>query len=485
MGRIFLWGSGGYLLGNILVGFEGSEIISILLLFLAAIVASGFLSSWRKSLLPFLAVLFCGIGFMVATAYDRDWERLPEERDQPFEGIVTKREPAKVFYQPLVLVPVEGSGIDKKVLWRAPRIVESVPGERIRLDCLLRRPENFDPNFDYARYLATQNIGYICEKEKSFEILSEGETWRTGLFHSQVFLRERIRFFLTDPAAGLLEGLFVGGDDGLSKELSESFRRAGLSHIVAVSGYNMSLVAFAALLLALLSGLWRKTAMLFATIGILVFLLLIDTSSASIRAACMAWIVAFAFFVGRPANAWNGLFLAGLLMAMYNPLLVRYDVGFQLSFLATLALIAASPWFEELMRREGWYWKILVLFLSTVVIELFIFPVLAFHFGTITLLAPLANLLVLPLIPVVMALGFLMFSLGSLLPVIGTLLSFPVWMLLLFIIHVGEGFGSLSWSMFANLAPSASFIVAWYVVLAGAVWYSRKSQYRYALRMDH
>ncbi len=225
--------------------------------------------------------------------------------------------------------------------------------------------------------------------------------------------------------------------------------------------------------------------MLFATIGILVFLLLIDTSSASIRAAFMAWIVAFAFFVGRPANAWNGLFLAGLLMAIYNPLLVRYDVGFQLSFLATLALIAASPWFEELMRREGWHWKILVLFLSTVVIELFIFPVLAFHFGTITLLAPLANLLVLPLIPVVMALGFLMFSLGAFIPFIGNLLAFPVWMILIFIIKIGEIFGSLSWSMLGNLTPSVPFLIAWYIVLAGAVWYSRKSQYRYALRMDH
>lgn len=485
MGRIFLWGSGGYLLGNLLIGFESAEIFSVLLLSFALSVVSGLLFSWRKTLLFAIAVMFCGFGFQVATTYDQTWERLPQAREGVFEGKVIEREPAKSFYQPLTLVPLEGSDFESKVLWRAPRTVEILPGEHLRLDCVFKRPENFDPHFDYTRYLATKRIGYICDAEKSFEVLPEKEVWRTTLFHAQAFLRERIRFFLNDPAAGLLEGLFLGGDDGLSKELSESFRRAGLSHIVAVSGYNMSLVAFAMLFLALLSGFWRKTAMTFATVGILIFLLLIDTSAASLRAAFMAWIVCFAFFVGRPANAWNGLFLAGLIMALHNPLLVRYDVGFQLSFLATLALIVASPWFEHLLKRDGWWWKVFVLFLSTVIIEIFIFPILAFHFGMFTLLAPLANLFVLPLIPLVMALGFLMFFFGTFVSFLGSLLALPVWLLLTFIINIGELFGSFSWSVVTNLVPSATFIITWYVVLAGGVWYSRKSLYRYALRMDH
>ncbi len=485
MGRIFLWGSGGYLLGNLLIGFDRSEILSVLLLALAFTLAGGSLFSWRKSLLLLLALIFCGIGFWRATSYDKSWESLPQTVDQSVEGVILKREGEKSFYQPLILAPGEEGEITKKILWRAPRTADLSPGDRIQLHCLLKRPENFDQHFDYVRYLATQGIGYICDEETSFEILSGKDIWRAKLFSVQSSLREQIYFFLIDPAAGLLEGLFLGGDDGLSKELSEHFRRAGLSHIVAVSGYNMSLVAFAVLLLALLSGLWRKTATLLATIGIFVFLLLIDTSTASIRAAFMAWIVFFAFFVGRPASAWNGLFLAGLIMTLQNPLLVRYDVGFQLSFLATLALVASGPWLELLVRRERWHWKGIVLLLSTIIIEIFIFPVLAFHFGTVTFLAPLANLFVLPLIPIAMALGSLMLFSGIFMPLVGNILSFPVWALLTFIIKIGEMFGAWSWNVIDSLKVSLWFIIAWYIVLAAVVWYSRKSLERYVLRMDH
>lgn len=480
-----MWGSGGYLLGHLLIGFDQGELFWLWLLLLALGIAASVLISWRVGLLWILALFLSALGFERASHTVSQWGELPETLTGEHTVMVIKREPVKAFFQPLTLAPIREGAIPAHILWRAPKTVELMPGQVLHFNCDLKRPENFDPHFDYRTYLATKKIGYVCDEATQYAVLSEESQWRRGLFQFQTTLKERMHKFLPDPAAGLLEGLFLGGDDSLSKSVVENFRRAGLSHIVAVSGYNMTLVAFAVLFLALLSGLWRKTATLLAVFGIVGFLLLIDTSAASIRAAFMAWIVFFAFFVGRPGNAWNGLFLAGLIMASLNPLLVRFDVGFQLSFLATLALITASPYFERLLRRKGLGWKSLTLLLSTLVIELFIFPILAFHFGTLSLMAPFANLVALPLIPLTMALGFLMLFLGTIIPFLGTLLSFPVWLLLTFLIQVGEWFGRPSWSTVANLEPTLSFMVLWYLVLAGAVWYSRKSLYRYALRMDH
>lgn len=485
MGKLFLWASGGYLLGHLFISFERADAFSLFLLTLAAVVGTVFVVSWRLSLLLFLTVIFAWTGFLVVTLEQREWQALPETVEGSVSGVITKRETSKTFYQPITIEPAEGSRVTTRVLWRAPRTAELLPGQYVRLECSLKRPENFDLKFDYRQHLAAKGVGYVCDEEKTFVVLPEEDRLRRLFFELQTVLRERIGTFLPDPAAGLMKGLLLGGDDELSQSVSDSFRRAGLSHIVAVSGYNMSLVAFAVLLCALFSGLWRKTATLLAALGILGFLLLIDTSAASVRAACMTWIVSLAFFIGRPATAWNGLFLAGLIMTLINPLLVRYDVGFQLSFMATLALIAAGPWFEIMIKRKGWLWKGVTLLLSTIVIELFIFPILAFHFGTITLIAPLANLFALPLIPLTMALGFLMLLLGSIIPWLGVLISLPVWLLLMVLILVGEFFGGMTWSMIDSLTPPPMFISLWYVVLALLVWYSRESSQRYVLRMDH
>lgn len=485
MGQLFLWASGGYLVGSLLVGFAPSQVMMLFLVALAGAIAWAATLSWRSGLLLGLAVISSGLGFWVAFERVETWRTLPVTIAFHGEVVVVKRENPKTFYQPITLRSLGESSLSSHILWRAPRTVEIIPGEHMMLECALKRPENFDPRFDYVQYLATKNIGYLCDKTISSTALPGRTEWRTQLFTLQSKLRSEIQARLPDPAAGLLEGLFLGGDDALPTSVVENFRRAGLSHIIAVSGYNMTLVAFAMLFLALLSGLWRKTATFLAVIGIIGFLLLIDTSAASIRAALMAWMVCLAYFLGRPASSWNGLFLAALLMTIFNPLLVRYDVGFQLSFLATLALITASPWLEPLVRKKSLFRKVLVLLLVTSIINIFIFPVLAYHFGTMSLLSPLSNLLVLPLIPITMGLGFAMLLISFFIPFVSIIFAFPVWLLLMLIVWVGEYFGRWSWSVLEGLTPSVWFIVLWYIVLAIALWYSRRLQYRYALRMDH
>lgn len=488
MARFFLWGASGYLIGSLSVGFALTQILSFGCLFLAGAIIYSVSVSWRKGIgVVFFAIFFVG-GWWQAMETAMEWRSLPESIAFQGDVVVVKQGIARSFYQPITLRSISTEKIAADILWRAPKTVSVPSGHILNFDCLLKRPENFDPHFDYRAYLATQDIGYICDVAQEAKVSGASIGWRVHLFSTQEKLRDHIHQFLPDPAASLLQGLFLGGDDGLPKSLRDHFRRAGLSHIVAVSGYNMTLVAFTVLFLALSFGLWRKTATLLAAIGILIFLLLIDTGAASLRAALMAWMVFLAFFLGRPASAPNALLLAGCLLAWFNPLIVRYDVGFQLSLLATLALITVGPWLTFLFESDGWFRKIhqtfVMVFGLSVAVSIFITPILLFHFGTVSLLSPVANIVTL-FIPLIMGLGFLMLLLGALIPLLGTILAFPTWGLLTLLIGVGEQFGSVSWGILEGIKPSISFIVGWYIVLAFAVWYSRASLKRYALRMDH
>jgi len=290
---------------------------------------------------------------------------------------------------------------------------------------------------------------------------------------------------LPEPESGLLAGLLVGGSDSLAPETHDAFARAGLSHIVAVSGYNMSVVAEGLVMLALILGLWRRFAVGIAVIGLACFLLVIDGSAASLRAALMAWLAFGSYFVGRPGASWNGLLIAATLMLIMNPLLIRYDVGFQLSFLATLALIVFARHFETFAWFRTWWGKVAALFLTTVVIELFTLPVIISTFGMLSLVAPLANALILPLVPVAMFVGIGAVTLTSLFPLLSLFAMPLVWLPLTGIIRSAEWLAAIPGASITGLDSRPVFAVLWYVCLGIVVYLLERYRKRYVLGMDH
>lgn len=485
MGKYVLAAGSGALGGIFFVTVPTPQVGVWVLLGLVVTLLIGFLVSWRQAGFWFLMFTALFLGHLTVRAEDAFWQTLPETLSVDTSFTVIKREVPKTWYQPIILRPMDEGQLSVDVLWRAPRTATLTPGEQIQLRCELKRPENFDPHFDYVRYLATRGIGYVCERSLEVIPLETRDQFRFQLFQIRAKIQTEINTLLSEPAAGLLQGLFLGGDDTLPQSLTEQFRRAGLSHLVAVSGYNMTLVAFAVLFITLSLGLWRRTAMVLAAVGILIFLLLIDTSAASIRAALMAWIVFLAFFVGRLESALHGLLLAAFLMAIENPLIVRYDVGFQLSCVATLTLLLIGPWLEILVKQGGWWRKALALLLATIAIEISIAPIVIIHFGMVSLLGPLANLIVLPLIPIVMALGGVVLFLSFLWPLLAQVVILPLWWLLMVIIWTAEFIEGLSWSAWSGVSLTPVVVISWYLVLLGLSWYSRISLKRYALRMDH
>ncbi|MEK9151543.1 MAG: ComEC/Rec2 family competence protein [Patescibacteria group bacterium] len=321
----------------------------------------------------------------------------PEEKNF-YRQVIIRMESCDTAYCP-----------QEKILWQAPRIADIVPGARISFTCTLELPKNFDEGFDYRMFLAKDDIGYVCHTASKAEWPQENMRARlTRLFfipkHS---FEEALNKSVPQPEAGLAEGLILGGDNRLPGALKQAFIKAGLSHIVAISGYNIALIAQGFVIFGIVIGLWRRQALWFAACGIILFILMVGAPASAIRAGIMGLAAFAALSVGRLSRSINVLVFAAALMLLFQPLLLRYDVGFQLSFLAALGIIIAVPWLERLLPKEFIGKSFAEIALLTFAVELFVVPLLIYQFHIFSPYALLANVLLLPLVPYAMALSFI------------------------------------------------------------------------------
>lgn len=365
------------------------------------------------------------------------------------EAMIIKEPEIKDNYQKIVArvkTPSvqKGHSVSKeiKVLINANKYPEYAYGDEIKINCNLEIPKNFGvgpsasssassdsaqdetSSFDYKMYLAKDGIFYICQKTK-IELLERGRGSKAyaGILKVKNKFNDNINRLIPFPQAGLLSGLILGGSGGTSEELKNNFSRTGMTHIVAVSGYNVTIVAEYLMLLGIFLGLWRKKSFWFAVFGILIFVLMTGLTASAVRAGVMGTLLLWAMKNGRLANSQNAVVFAGAIMLLFNPLLLRYDIGFQLSFLATIGIIYLYPYFESKLNKNSklhWIWEIFFLSLSA---QIFVLPIIVYNFHSLSLISLLANVLILPIIPLTMLLGFLMAMAGFIFTPLATVLA--------------------------------------------------------------
>lgn len=343
-------------------------------------------------------------------------------------------------------VSVGGEVRENRVLVRTSLFAEHVVGERIRISCPLERPEPFD-DFAYDRYLAAKDIVATCSSRSLpfflgideriwIRFLAAIDTIHRGAIHA-------IDVVLPDPHAQLLAGLLLG-DDAFSDTWQERFLRTGTSHIVAASGSNVALVVSLVLGLFFAAGIHRRYATIFVFFGIGVFVVLAGGESAVLRAGIMASLLVFVRFIGRASSVRNVILFTVCVMLFFEPRILRDDVGFQLSVLSTIGLIFWAKLFAKNMifipetfgLREG--------FATTLAATLATLPVTLFGMGQISFVGPLANLLVLPLLPFAMASGAIATVVGMVWPLLGRVVVFPAWWILDTVLMVLRELSTLS-----------------------------------------
>ncbi len=301
--------------------------------------------------------------------------------------------------------------VQGRVLVQAPPLPVYTYGDRVRITGHLRTPPVFDA-FDYRGYLARQGI-YALLRADRIVPLERGH----GTFFWRVLyaLRKRaqgiINRTLPEPYAALANGIVLGIESHIPRDVYADFTATGTSHIIVISGFNIAIVT--GLLLALFAPwLGRKGASWAAIVGIVFYVLLVGADAAVTRAGIMGGIYAFSLIQRRRGHALNSLAFSALVMASLNPLIL-WDMGFRLSFLATLGLILLHP---LLLRRvqhrlrgmpiTGWqrtFFNVLnEAVLVTLAAQLATVPLIMAVFGRVSLISLPANMLILPVQPLIM-----------------------------------------------------------------------------------
>ena len=275
---------------------------------------------------------------------------------------------------------------------------------------------------------------------------------------------------LPEPYAGLLNGLLLGTKGGLPPDVKEAFKITGLMHIVAVSGYNVTIVA--AMLQSLLRPLPYRVAIWGSLGAILAFVMLTGAPASVIRAGIMGALVIVAKSIGRRALALNALVAAAGLMILIKPTILLDDIGFQLSVAATLGLIMLSPTLQKRFQKISWHkwlpsslWEALE---ATLGAQALTIPIILYYFGRLSIISPLANVLVVPLVPWAMAAGFIGLVVGFLWQPLGGIVIWLGWGFLLLIIKLASHLADIPLASI-NLPKAALWLLIPYYLLL--IWW--------------
>ena len=420
-----------FLLGVFLASFFEIERYILLILIVAAVVVFIINYQNKKMVVASAAILFLALGVWRANiSLESARNNLTVQKLGPAEffGIVAKEPETDEKYQKVV---VEDNA-KNKILINADIYPQYQYGDELKVKCILQEPKNFeDSTFDYQMYLAKEGIYRICNRPQiTIVSKNKGNMTYSAILAIKNKFEEKLSQIFPDPEGAYLKGLLLGGSKRMPKELSEAFQKTGTTHTVAVSGYNVTIVAAFLMEAGIFIGLWRQQVFSFAVLGIILFVLMTGAPASAVRAGIMGGLVIWAMKEGRLANSTNAILFAASAMLAINPLLLRYDAGFQLSFLATIGIVQLSPILEKIFwrgRAPKLIQETVILTMSAII---FVLPIILNSFEKFSLVSPIANFVILPAIPAIMGMGFAAGMAGFIFVPLGKLVGFIPYILL-------------------------------------------------------
>ena len=393
----------------------------------------------------------------------------------------------KVDVDTIKLQDGSSNAISGNILVQTPRFPIIEYGTRIRVTGMVETPPE-NESFSYKAYLARQDIHSLIFLPQ-IEIIDENVG--NPIYHAIYSLKQRahstIMQTIAEPQASLLAGILLGNDNGLPPDLDEAFRVTGMTHIIAISGFNIAIIIMVLMSIAR-PFLGDRYATLFAVIGIILYTILVGADASVVRAAIMGSVFLFTSrWLGRPGFSVATLLVAGWVMTGIRPFLL-WDVGFQLSFAATLSLILfADPfsqqmhnWLKRLFTPDTTEWLMGLLtepIIITISAQILTLPLMMGHFGQLSLVSLIANALILPAQPGVMLWGGLATIVGIISPAIGQLFGWIAWLFLTYTIQLVEILATVPKAA-VSVDLTWSGVIAIYLAIAFFTWFAKQEKRR-------
>ncbi|MDO8569938.1 MAG: ComEC/Rec2 family competence protein [bacterium] len=341
-------------------------------------------------------------------------------------------------------------------------------GDQVRVEGKLETPgiivnENSNRPFDYGKYLSKDDIYYTLNFTK-VEVLSggHGNPIKRALFKIKRSFVGKTKEILAEPYASLLSGLIVSGREAMPKDILEEFRRAGVIHIVVLSGYNITIIA------EFMRTVFRSAK--FSIIGIVLFVIMTGAEATVVRAALLVLTVFLAKMFRRKFSAPRALLVAAFLMLIQNPKILVFDPSFELSFLATLALIYVVPIVDKYLKWVPEKWGLRTTTATTLATQMTVLPLLVYSIGDFSLVSLPANILILFIIPTTMLMGFVATIIAYVSAVLALPFSYITHLLLAWILGVSHYLGNLPFASIAIPSLSWWLVVLVYLAIIIFVW---------------
>lgn len=263
---------------------------------------------------------------------------------------------------------------------------EIIPGSRVRFEGVV------EPKVVMGKVVK------ITMKDPTFEMIRARHA-------SPLQVRKRwidtLQKNLPEPMASLAAGILLGVRSQMPSDFYQALINTGTLHIVAASGYNVNIVA-AVIMAGMMTVVSRGWAIGTGVVGIVIYVLLAGASASVVRAGIMGSLTLIAYYFGRPVEARRLLWVVAGLMLLFNPLYI-VDIGFQLSFAATAGLLYI-PFNNQAPNFRGFLANY---FYPTLVASVATLPIILYHFGRVSWISPLTNVLILPVVPLIMLLSAL------------------------------------------------------------------------------
>ena len=366
---------------------------------------------WKKALLQSVAIAVCFVllGWLL-TARQKESLRVqwPEE-EVKYEAVVLSEPQEKPKTMAVDIMLVKSGQKLKGYFYKDERSRGLRIGDGLSIQSRIRENSNWHrESFDYRRHLEIHGFtgstfvsSWKWQKVRvSLEGLSRLE--RTKLY----FLRLRTRLLkrlAVDESSGdqyaVVAAMALGDKSALTKELKEVYAVTGASHVLALSGLHLGII-YTLLSLLIIGRRWQMVSQMLIVLCIWAFVFLVGMSTSVVRSATMLTVYALLSLGYRDKMTVNTLAFTAIVMLMVHPLSL-YDVGFQMSFMAVLAILVFMPLLEGLFPTEyllthqsvRWLWSMVAVSVSA---QIGVAPLIAYYFGRFSTFFLLTNFIVIP-----------------------------------------------------------------------------------------
>lgn len=322
--------------------------------------------------------------------------------------------------------------------------------------------------FDYSNYLKTKKIfGTVNLKEEDVEIISHDNSniILRKIYELRNLMKTKIEKLLPKETSGLCLGMLIGETSGIEENMQEDFRDSNLSHILAVSGANVSYIIVSITYIFNKMCLRKRLSKIISIILLILFMLLTGCTSSVNRACIMAILMLIAELLYRKSDVYNNLAISALILLIMNPYSLL-DIGFQLSYMGTIGIVFLHDKIGSFIKINN---KIVKYFFEMIAVttcaNLAIIPIMMFHFNTISLTFYFSNIIVGPILGIVVIIGFIMFFISLIFTPISSLIAIVLNLMLKFIIKIAEITANMPFSKITIITPSFFFIIVWYLII--------------------